>query len=59
MALTSHDGVEVKKGMRVAYSDYCGFLTMGTVTGFKYGFAVVKFDDGYSRICNGSEIYAR
>jgi len=59
MVLISHDGVEVKNGMRVACSDYCGFLNMGTVTGFKYGLAVVRLDDGYSSVFNSSEIYAR
>lgn len=57
--IMTHDGKPITKGMRVAYSDLTGFLTMGTVIGFKYGMARVKLDSGAVLMKEGVNLYSR
>lgn len=57
--IISHDGLPLKKGMRVSWSDNSGFLTDGVVIGFRRGCARVKLDSGGTIERGGVSFYIR
>lgn len=59
MAISDHMGQEIKKGMRVAFSDGLGFLYSGVVRCFRKGLVVADLDNGDTITAEGISFYIR